>query len=262
MISINLKKIVEDKGISMTEVHEGTGISKNTLSTMANGLSKGIQFDTLDKLLEYLAVEVGELILFTSKKEIETLKIGVHDQGVVQVTKDKILDNILSPSPPKKPNESQAEYESRLVKTKHYTIGKETRLYVKKRFEITIRYDDYFYSFYYLVDYVAVGIKDKRNVVDEFYKYDEAAKLDFDEETSSHQALFILPAKIEETDQLASSSLKVLNKHFNRLGFTVNQREVAYNKIEKEIIDAIPQETKDFIEENDIRFKEIDIHLS
>lgn len=62
MIKIKLKEIIEKRNITLTEIHQATGISKNTLSIIANGTSKGIQFDTLDKLLSFLNVGVSELI--------------------------------------------------------------------------------------------------------------------------------------------------------------------------------------------------------
>lgn len=62
MIKIKLKEIIDKKKITLTEIHQATGISKNTLSLIANGSSKGIQFDTLDKLLSFLNVDLSTLI--------------------------------------------------------------------------------------------------------------------------------------------------------------------------------------------------------
>ncbi|MGX7058371.1 helix-turn-helix domain-containing protein [Vagococcus humatus] len=62
MINITLKKILKDQGKTMTWLHEKTGISKNTLSLMANNTSKGIQFDTLEKICTHLKITPNDLI--------------------------------------------------------------------------------------------------------------------------------------------------------------------------------------------------------
>lgn len=62
MIRIDLKGILKKKGMTMTQLHEKTGISQNALSLLANEKSGGIQFNTLDKILTALQVEIGELI--------------------------------------------------------------------------------------------------------------------------------------------------------------------------------------------------------
>lgn len=62
MIKVKLKEILNDKGLTITELHERTGISKNTLSLMVNEKSKGIQYDTLDKILKATNVGVSDLL--------------------------------------------------------------------------------------------------------------------------------------------------------------------------------------------------------
>ena len=47
MIEANIKRLAKKKGKTLTDVHNETGISRNTLSTISNGKSKGIQFKTL-----------------------------------------------------------------------------------------------------------------------------------------------------------------------------------------------------------------------
>lgn len=64
MIKINLKEIMKKKRIGISELHELTGISRSTITPIYNGKSKGLQFDTLDKLLTALDVPVESLIIF------------------------------------------------------------------------------------------------------------------------------------------------------------------------------------------------------
>jgi|SRR5699024_10861033 len=65
-VIINLKDVLNKKGLSIKEIHEKTGISRNTLSMMANDKTNGIQFDTLASLLEVLDCTVSELIEYTN----------------------------------------------------------------------------------------------------------------------------------------------------------------------------------------------------
>lgn len=60
---VNLKNILEEKGKTMTWLHEQTKISKNTLSLISNNSSKGIQFDTLEKICLALDITPNDLII-------------------------------------------------------------------------------------------------------------------------------------------------------------------------------------------------------
>lgn len=63
MLKINLKNIMDNLGYSIQDVYEKTGISRNTISLLYNGKSKGIQFSTLDKLLAVLGVDADEFFI-------------------------------------------------------------------------------------------------------------------------------------------------------------------------------------------------------
>lgn len=62
MIKFKLKQVLNETGISVTELHNLTGISKNTISLMMNEKSKGIQFDTLSKILKATGAKVADLL--------------------------------------------------------------------------------------------------------------------------------------------------------------------------------------------------------
>lgn len=66
MIKFNLKDKLKENEMTMTELHEITGISKNTLSLLSRGESQGIQFRTLDKICETLGCSPGELLQHTN----------------------------------------------------------------------------------------------------------------------------------------------------------------------------------------------------
>lgn len=48
--------LLAERGLKITKVSEDTGISRTTLTSLANNYSMGIQFDTINKLCLYLQV--------------------------------------------------------------------------------------------------------------------------------------------------------------------------------------------------------------
>ena len=70
MISIKLSDAMWKKKVRMADVIRATGISRPTLTWLCNGRSKGINFDTLEKLCRYFQVDVGELIKFENDEVV------------------------------------------------------------------------------------------------------------------------------------------------------------------------------------------------
>lgn len=64
MIKCNLSIILAEKKLKITRVSNDTGISRTTLTSLANDYSKGIQFDTLNTLCMYLKVSPEQLISY------------------------------------------------------------------------------------------------------------------------------------------------------------------------------------------------------
>ncbi|WP_413489245.1 helix-turn-helix domain-containing protein [Carnobacterium divergens] len=62
MIDISLKDVMAENNKSITDIHNATGISRNTLGLLANGVSKGIQFDTLEKIINYLDCDIEDIL--------------------------------------------------------------------------------------------------------------------------------------------------------------------------------------------------------
>ncbi|MHC5375403.1 helix-turn-helix domain-containing protein [Enterococcus sp. LJL120] len=65
MIEFKLRQSLAKTKKTMADINKETGISKNALSQLANGSSKGIQFKTLNKILGCLKIPVQELIVYT-----------------------------------------------------------------------------------------------------------------------------------------------------------------------------------------------------
>lgn len=58
----NLRIILAKKKLKMSDVVEGTGLSRNTIRALFYETAKGIQFQTLEALCIFLNCEVGELL--------------------------------------------------------------------------------------------------------------------------------------------------------------------------------------------------------
>lgn len=73
MIEFRLKEMLAKNNMTMADINKKTGISKNALSQLASGTSKGIQFHTLEKIIEALKVPIEDLIVYipNSQKNIK-----------------------------------------------------------------------------------------------------------------------------------------------------------------------------------------------
>lgn len=65
---------MDERNLTIQDVYNGTGISRNTISQLVNGKSKGIQFETLEKLSNFFNLEVPD---FFSEKAGYT-KFNLH----------------------------------------------------------------------------------------------------------------------------------------------------------------------------------------
>lgn len=80
MIKFKLREIMEKRNIKISDLHQQTGISRNSLSLLINGKSQGIQFDTLERIIDALNVGVGELL----EKTFDSLTINIVSSEVVK----------------------------------------------------------------------------------------------------------------------------------------------------------------------------------
>lgn len=68
-MKLNLRVLLAERNLKMTDVIRDTGISKTAIRGIFHETSKGIQFDTLETLCNYLNCGVEELLIVESKKE-------------------------------------------------------------------------------------------------------------------------------------------------------------------------------------------------
>lgn len=66
-IRCRLGEIMKERGLSNKEVVELTGVSRNTITSLAANATKRVDYDTLEGLCRGLEVTPGELIIYEPK---------------------------------------------------------------------------------------------------------------------------------------------------------------------------------------------------
>ena len=75
MIVNHLPTLLAERRLKVADAVRATGVSKTTLHKIYNDQSSRIDFDTIDKLCEYLEVEVGDIFEYVREdKEKNTKK--------------------------------------------------------------------------------------------------------------------------------------------------------------------------------------------
>lgn len=96
MIVFRLKEIMEEKNLKISDLNKQTGISRNSISSLLNGKTRGIQFDTLEKITLALNVDVADLF----KNVFNELIIKLNDITSVETysrsIKFKKKDNFIT----------------------------------------------------------------------------------------------------------------------------------------------------------------------
>jgi putative transcriptional regulator len=67
-IRLNLEQIMEDRGISLTELAERVDITLANLSILKTNKAKAVRFSTLEALCRELKCQPGDLLEFTKEK--------------------------------------------------------------------------------------------------------------------------------------------------------------------------------------------------
>lgn len=68
MIENNLKKLLREKKISVNMLSKETGLSRPTLTSLMNNDSKGIQFETLEKIIDYFDISISDFFSVYSEE--------------------------------------------------------------------------------------------------------------------------------------------------------------------------------------------------
>lgn len=89
-MKINLRILLAERKLKMTDVIRDTGLSKTAVRGIFHETSKGIQFDTLESLCEYLNCGVEELLILERKKDVlmkngTKVDIEIEDNSISEV---------------------------------------------------------------------------------------------------------------------------------------------------------------------------------
>ena len=92
MIRCNLAVLLAERNLKISKVSTDTGISRTTLTSLANNYSQGIQFDTLNTLCLYLRVTPEQLISYVPIDiKVMPIKVwGVLDSSSNNLTEIEI----------------------------------------------------------------------------------------------------------------------------------------------------------------------------
>ena len=100
----NLKVLLAERNLKITQVSNDTGISRTTLTFLSNGEAKGIQFSTLETLCNYLNITANELFIQNKHKNNKMenndlylisytcVKNGVYEFGDIYKNGNEIKD--------------------------------------------------------------------------------------------------------------------------------------------------------------------------
>lgn len=91
MLKIALKQYMNERHLSIQDVTDMTGISRPTVSQLASGKAKGIQFETLSKLANGLDADISEL--FDNQFSFETIKYYVEPIQFESTSSDESATN-------------------------------------------------------------------------------------------------------------------------------------------------------------------------
>lgn len=79
MIKFNLDKILERDSISISQLSQLTGISRPSLTSIANNTSRSVNLDFLENLMDTLDVELNELISEVSTVLLADISVKNHN---------------------------------------------------------------------------------------------------------------------------------------------------------------------------------------
>lgn len=92
MVRCNLAVLLAERKLKISKVAAETGISRTTLTALANNYTQGIQYDTLNTLCGYLETTPDKLVVYHPVdfrvEHVERLGISTSDEYDV----DKVMD--------------------------------------------------------------------------------------------------------------------------------------------------------------------------
>lgn len=256
MITFNLKEILQKKGITLTEVHKATGISKNTLSLINTGVSKGIQFDTLNKLLEFLSVDIEDLLVFVSQKEIEALNINFFtDESFLEKEKNDDEHVAISPEdliPDFDTWKNTSDFKEEFEDMENVILGYCSFFHYKKRIKIEIDYDGLFCNFFAEIAYNIryIDKKQEKIIINNFMSYTPIS-LNFSENEAKYE--------LNTFNNFSVITFDIANK-LKKINLTSYQKKIIIANLEQNLKKTIPKQVQTVLNSNEINIDTIEFN--
>lgn len=70
-IKVYLEDVLKKKGMTSKELCALVGITEANLSILRSGKAKGVRFSTVNKICYYLECDVGDILKFDGKLEVD-----------------------------------------------------------------------------------------------------------------------------------------------------------------------------------------------
>ena len=67
-IAVHLDRVLEDRGMTLTELAERAGVTVVNLSVLKNGRARAVRFSTLSAICDVLECQPGDLLAFESSR--------------------------------------------------------------------------------------------------------------------------------------------------------------------------------------------------
>lgn len=94
MILSRLKVLLAERNIKISRVSNDTGISRTTLTALAQNTSKGVQFETIDTLCQYLGIKISDFFEYVPFD----IDINCNKPNVIDLTSKDNLYNFAKPN--------------------------------------------------------------------------------------------------------------------------------------------------------------------
>lgn len=91
LIELRFKELADKRDLSINKISKDTGISRPTLTTMYKGQTTGIQFDTLEKLLDYFDIDLSDFLFETAEKSALLVRPYISGIDNIYVEQNKTV---------------------------------------------------------------------------------------------------------------------------------------------------------------------------
>jgi putative transcriptional regulator len=78
-VEVHLDRLLEDRGMTLTELADRVGVTVVNLSILKNGRAKAVRFSTLTRLCEVLGCRPGDLLTVGDQNSANTEQVSLEE---------------------------------------------------------------------------------------------------------------------------------------------------------------------------------------